>query len=108
VRALCSEAPHVPHFPYAIGLSEAERAVQEQSSRCYAAPHREVVGADIVFLAADDRANVCIALELGTYADVVSESRSVVAESVNRAWPTGAGRDGPVPSGQPGWVRHRR
>ncbi len=61
--------------PYFIDLSEAERAVLEQRCRCYSAPHRVVVRANIVLLASDGWANVDIALELGTHVDVVSKWR---------------------------------
>jgi transposase len=61
--------------PYEIDLSETERSALEQRARCYSAPHREVVRANIVLLAADGWANVDIAWELGTHVDVVSKWR---------------------------------
>jgi transposase len=61
--------------PYAIDLSEDERAVLERRARCYSAPHRQVVRANIVLLAADGWANVDVAFELGTHVDVVSKWR---------------------------------
>jgi hypothetical protein len=59
--------------PYEIDLSDFEQVVLEQQARCYSAPHRQVVRANIVLLAADGWANVDIAYELGTHVDVVSK-----------------------------------
>ena len=81
--------------PYFIDLSEAERAVLEQRCRCYSAPHRVVVRANIVLLAPDGWANVDIALELGTMSMWSPSGANVIAKRVQRAWPTGAGRAAP-------------
>jgi hypothetical protein len=74
---------------YIIDLSEAEQEVREHRSRCYAAPHREVLKANTVFLAAGGWADVGIALDLGTHVNVVSKSRSPIGKSLDRRRPAG-------------------
>lgn len=66
--------------PFEICLSEADRSVLEQRARSYTAPHGEVVRARIVLLAAEGKANVVIADELGVHVDVVSRWRRRFSE----------------------------
>jgi transposase len=61
--------------PFRIVLSQAEWAELVRRSRCYSGPHRQVVRAQIVLLAAEGWANVDIAAEVGVHVDAVSRWR---------------------------------
>lgn len=58
--------------PYAIELSHEEREVLEARARRYTLPHRDVVRAQMVLLAAEGLRNDEIARRLSTGRDVVS------------------------------------
>ena len=65
----------VPSSPYVIRLSDAERAELQSLSRRATAPHRMVLRARIVLLAAGDVGNSEIARRLGTCADTARKWR---------------------------------
>jgi DDE superfamily endonuclease/Homeodomain-like domain len=65
----------VPSSPYVICLSDAERAELESLSRRATAPHRMVLRARIVLLAAGGTGNSEIARRLGTCADTARKWR---------------------------------
>jgi hypothetical protein len=65
----------VPSSPFVIRLSDAERAELQSLSRRATAPHRMVLRARIVLLAADDVGNSQIASRLGTCADTARKWR---------------------------------
>ena len=65
----------VPSSPYVVRLSDAERAELQALSRRATAPHRMVLRARIVLLAADDVGNSEIAKRLGTCADTTRKWR---------------------------------
>jgi hypothetical protein len=65
----------VPSSPHVVRLSDAERAELQSLSRRAAAPHRMVLRARIVLLAADDAGNSEIAKRLGTCADTARKWR---------------------------------
>jgi transposase-like protein len=65
----------VPSSPYVIRLSAAERAELESLSRRATAPHRAVLRARIVLLAASGAASSEIARRLGTCADTARKWR---------------------------------
>jgi winged helix-turn helix protein len=63
------------HSPFVIELSAQDRAVLEQRSRAYTAPHHVVIRAKIVLLAADGWENTGIADRLDTAVQLVSKWR---------------------------------
>jgi hypothetical protein len=65
----------VPSSPYVIRLGDAERAELQSLSRRASAPHRMVLRARIVLLAADDVGNGEIARRLGTCTDTARKWR---------------------------------
>jgi transposase len=65
----------VPSSPYVVRLSDAERAELHSLSRRATAPHRMVLRARIVLLAAGDVGNSEIARRLGTCADTARKWR---------------------------------
>src|SRR6516165_2510554 len=65
----------VPASPYVIWLGDAERAELESLSRRATAPHRLVVRARVVLLAADGVANCAIAGRLGICQDTARKWR---------------------------------
>ncbi|MGA2011715.1 MAG: helix-turn-helix domain-containing protein [Solirubrobacteraceae bacterium] len=58
-----------------IVLQESERKELEHRAACYSRPHREVLRAKLVLLAADGHANAEIAQRLGMNTRVVSQWR---------------------------------
>ena len=70
----CTMEP-VPSSPYVIRLSDVDRAELESLSRRATAPHRTVLRARIVLLAAGDAPNCEIAQRLGTCADTARKWR---------------------------------
>jgi hypothetical protein len=65
----------VPSSPYVVRLGDAERAELQSLSRRATAPHRMVLRARIVLLAAGDVGNSEIARRLGTCADTARKWR---------------------------------
>jgi hypothetical protein len=65
----------VSSCPYVVRLGDAERAELQSLSRRATAPHRMVLRARIVLLAADDVGNSEIAKRLGTCADTARKWR---------------------------------
>ncbi len=63
------------HSPFVIELSPENRAVLEQRSRAYTGPHRAVVWAKIVLLAAEGQENTAIAERLDVPVQLVSTWR---------------------------------
>jgi len=61
--------------PFVIALSDADRAELQRRTRCYSAPHAEVIRAKIVLLAAEGLENTVIAERLDVHAGVVSRWR---------------------------------
>ena len=66
--------------PYAIHLSDDQRAWLESHARKYASPYRDVVRARIVLYAAEGMANDAIAARLDTPRQIVSKWRKRFAE----------------------------
>jgi hypothetical protein len=61
--------------PFAITLSESDRATLERQARSYTAPHAQVIGAKIVLFGAGGQSNTAIAKRLDVHVDVVSRWR---------------------------------
>jgi DNA-directed RNA polymerase sigma subunit (sigma70/sigma32) len=61
--------------PYEVVLSEAERAELEHRAACYTRPHREVLRAKLVLLAAEGKTNVEIGERLGISREAVGRWR---------------------------------
>lgn len=70
--SLAAEARVTRSSPYVIELSDADRAVLEARTRAYTLPHREVLRAKIVLMAADRVENVLIAQRLDVSVTTVS------------------------------------
>jgi len=61
--------------PFQIVLSDEERTELEHRAACYSRPHREVLRAKLVLLAAEGQTNVQIAARLGMVPEVVGRWR---------------------------------
>jgi transposase len=66
--------------PFEVVLSAEDRSELQRRTRCYSLAHGRVVRARIVLLAAEGRANVEIAAEVGVHVDVVSRWRKRFCE----------------------------
>lgn len=68
------------HSPYQFDLTPEERAHLQSQAERYSSPHREVIRARIVLLAADGLTNEHIARRLGVARQLVSKWRKRFAE----------------------------
>ena len=98
--------------PYEINLSAEERAELEHRAACYTRPHREVLRAKLVLMAADGETNTEIGERLGISREAVGRWRRRFCEErldgLSDRARSGRPRRFPPGRGHPGQGRHLR